>query len=417
MAAATVFSAASGYVVTLLAARIFGGARYQVFAVFWAMFFALTGVLGGLIQETTRAIRSRADLPRDSVPRQAAAPMRVAVLLGIVCAVVLLASSPLWFGRVVSEHATLSLWLLVASSLMLAPQAVLSGSLSGAGLWKTYAALLVLDAGARLGAALGAAAVGGGTAAFLLVTVAGAVSWVVVLAVSRAARGTARLRADVPTAAFVQRTMHAMAAAAAAAALIVGFPVLLAATAARGERDLLGPLILAVTLTRAPFLVPLTSFQSAVVVYLVERRANLFRALSRPALFLAGAAVLTTALAAVLGPPLVRIFFGPSFALPGAVLGALTFGAACTAWLMVTGCAALARARHGLYSGGWLLAGCVSLAVLLLPVGLASRTALALIVGPLVGSALHLLALGRSSAMPDAVAPPTAESSSAEPSR
>jgi hypothetical protein len=186
----------------------------------------------------------------------------------------------------------------------------------------------------------------------------------------------------------------AMAAAAAAAALIVGFPVLLSASTGAGERAVLGPVILAVTLTRAPFLVPLTSFQSAITAYFVERRSGVLAALRRPSLLLLVAALAAALAAAAVGPPLIGFFFGAEFRLPGPALGALTFGAACTAWLMITGCAALARARHGLYSGGWLLAGAVSLVLLVaLPAELSTRTAVALVVGPLLGSVRHLLAL------------------------
>ncbi|MGY1786514.1 hypothetical protein [Geodermatophilus sp. SYSU D00698] len=394
MAAATVFAAGSGYLVTVVAARALGSTRYEVFAVFWALFFAIAGILGGLVQETTRAIRTGAELPTEWHPRLAPTPFLVSVVLGAVFTGGLIITSPLWVDRIISEHPDPALWLLAGSTLSLAPQAALSGILSGAGLWRAYAGMLGLDAAARLIAAAVVAAGGGGTIAFFLVAIAGSLSWLVTLAVSRDARRATRLRADVPLAQFLRRTLQAMAAATAAAILIVGFPVLLSATTPDEERAALGPVILAVTLTRAPFLVPLTSFQSAVIVYFVEQQRSTSAALRRPVLLLGAAAMAITAAAAVLGPPLVRLFFGADFTLSGATLGALTFGAACTAWLMVSGCAALARARHTLFSGGWLLAGAVSFALLaLLPAGLSTRTALALVVGPLVGSVLHLLAL------------------------
>jgi len=394
MAAATVFAAGSGYVVTLVAARALGSTRYEVFAVFWALFFAIAGVLGGLVQETTRAIRTGTELPPGSGPRRAPTPFAVSLVLGAVIAGGLVLASPLWAGRLISEHSDAGLWLLAASTLSLAPQAALSGILSGAGLWRAYAGMLGLDAVARLAAAVVVVVGGGGIIAFFLVTIAGSLSWLVTLAASPEVRRALRRRADVPLGEFVRRMSQAMAAATAAAILIVGFPVLLSATTAGGERAVLGPVILAVTLTRAPFLVPLNSFQSAVIVYFVDREGNILPALRRPALLLAAAAVAASAAAAVLGPPLIRLFFGADFALSGMTLGALTFGAACTAWLMLSGCAALARARHTLYSAGWLLAGTVSFALLaLLPAGLSTRTAIALVVGPLVGSVLHLVAL------------------------
>lgn len=393
LAVATVFSGISGYAVTLVAARSLGVERYQVFAVFWGLFYAITGILAGLVQETTRAVRSNDEVSSENSPRRGARPLLVTAVIGAVLAAVLLLTAPLWGDRLLAPHATEGAILLIASTLTLAPQASLSGTLSGTRLWHWYAVLLLLDAGARLGAALWVAVTGAGAAAFLVVTVAGSVSWLVVVAISPAARKAALARADVDTGPFLRRCLHAMAASTAAAVLVVAFPVLLKATTGAGDAAQLSSVILAVTLTRAPFLVPLVFFQSAIVVYFLERRADMGHALRRPAALLALAAVVATVLAALIGPPLLRLLFGADFVLSGGVLGSLTFGAACTAWLLVTGCAALARSRHGLYSGGWLLAGGVALAVLVLPMGLSVRTAAALTVGPLVGSALHLIAI------------------------
>ncbi|MBB0997940.1 polysaccharide biosynthesis protein, partial [Dietzia maris] len=55
---ATVFAAASGYLVMLVAGRALGPADYPLFATYWGAFFALGGVANGLMQEVTRAVRS-----------------------------------------------------------------------------------------------------------------------------------------------------------------------------------------------------------------------------------------------------------------------------------------------------------------------------------------------------------------------
>src|SRR5699024_1780828 len=55
---ATLFAAAAGYVVMLVAGRALGPADYPLFATYWGAFFALGGVANGLMQETTRAVRS-----------------------------------------------------------------------------------------------------------------------------------------------------------------------------------------------------------------------------------------------------------------------------------------------------------------------------------------------------------------------
>ena len=94
------------------------------------------------------------------------------------------------------------------------------------------------------------------------------------------------------------------------------------------------------------------------------------------------------------GPWLIRVLFGAEFELPGAVLAALTAASVGTAALMVTGNAALAFDRHLLYNAGWWVA--VAAAAILLvtvPGPLDVRSAIALLAGPGVGVALHLVGL------------------------
>src|SRR5271166_1937901 len=55
---ATVLTALCGYAVVYLAARDLAPAGFSVFAVFWGAFGLVTGAANGLLQETTREIRS-----------------------------------------------------------------------------------------------------------------------------------------------------------------------------------------------------------------------------------------------------------------------------------------------------------------------------------------------------------------------
>ena len=70
---ATLFAAASGYLVMLIAGRALGPADYPMFATYWGAFFALCGVANGLMQEATRAVRSARQIaagPRPSAHRR-----------------------------------------------------------------------------------------------------------------------------------------------------------------------------------------------------------------------------------------------------------------------------------------------------------------------------------------------------------
>ena len=64
---ATLFAAASGYLVMLIAGRALGPADYPLFATYWGAFFALGGVANGLMQEATRAVRSARQIGRAHV--------------------------------------------------------------------------------------------------------------------------------------------------------------------------------------------------------------------------------------------------------------------------------------------------------------------------------------------------------------
>ena len=76
----------------------------------------------------------------------------------------------------------------------------------------------------------------------------------------------------------------------------------------------------------------------------------------------------------------------------------MTAAAIAIALLTLTGAATVAAALHRAYSAGWIGATVAAMLLLLLPLGLETRTVIALLCGPMVGIAVHLAALGRGSA-------------------
>lgn len=391
VAGATVFSAVSGYIVLFVAARALGAERYDIFAVYWSAFFALTGVVGGLMHESTRAVHGA--LVAGKV--DGARPPAVAVGVGAAVAVLVLATSPIWADRLVPESTGLGVGLLAVAIVSFTIQAALSGALSGAGSWGLYGTLLAIDAALRLVVAIAASLLGMPEVGLLVATVCGSVTWIILVLLSPTCRRALRLRADVALRPFLARVAQAMTAASATAVLVVGFPVLLKATAVDADARVLGGLILAVTLTRAPLLVPLTSFQNAIVVHFADRRATGARALVLPVLAVLGVALLGAAAAWVLGPPILA-FMGEGFDVPGLHLAGLTLASGTTAALFLSGSAALAHERHGGYVLGWWAASLATLALLLLPLDLTARTVVALLVGPLLGIGWHAVVIARS---------------------
>jgi hypothetical protein len=116
-----------------------------------------------------------------------------------------------------------------------------------------------------------------------------------------------------------------------------------------------------------------------------------------PAVVVIGLGLLGVLLAGVFGPWLLREAFGAQYLAHGELLAWLTAAAVAIALLTLTGAAAVAAALHRAYSVGWVSATVASALLLLLPLGLETRTVIALLCGPLVGIAVHLAALARMS--------------------
>ena len=202
---ATALTGLCGYVVIYLAARDLDPGGFSVFGVFWGAFGLVTGASLGLLQETTREIRSTrhisAAVPVGDEPRTH--PLRVAMLVGVGAAAVIAGSSPLWSGRVFVEQRWLSVALLSVGLAGFCVHATLLGMLAGTDRWTGYGALMVTDAVIRVTVAAATVVLGWRLVGFLWATVAGAVAWLILLVASPSARAAAPpadapARADLP---------------------------------------------------------------------------------------------------------------------------------------------------------------------------------------------------------------------------
>jgi O-antigen/teichoic acid export membrane protein len=390
---ATVISALCGYAVLYLAARDLEPAGFSVFAVFWGAFGLLAGAANGLLQESTREVRQAQQLPvADPGPR--IHPIRVALVVGLVAAAVVAGTAPLWSGHVFVESRWLSVGLLSVGIFGFCLHATLLGVLAGVNRWSEYGTLIVGDATGRVVVATATFLVGWGLVGYLWATVAGSIAWLVLLLASPATRAAARLLTPGTTMTFLRGAYHSIAAAGASAILIMGFPVLLKATSADlGAAG--GVVILAVTLTRAPLLVPLNAMQGNLIAHFVDERAARLRALIMPSLVVLGLGALAVLVAGLAGPWLLQSAFGPAYHAGGGLLAWFTAAAIAIALLTLTGAATVAAALHRAYAVGWIGATLASTLLLLLPTPLETRTVVALLCGPLVGIAVHLVALVR----------------------
>jgi O-antigen/teichoic acid export membrane protein len=340
------------------------------------------------------------------VPEPRTHPLRVAAVIGVAAALVIAGSAPLWAGHVFVEARILSVVLLSVGLAGFCLHATLLGMLAGAGRWTQYGSLMVTDAGMRVALAAATFAMSWGLVGYLWATVCGAVAWLVMLVASPVTRAAARLVAYGDTATFLRGAAHAIAATGASAILVMGFPVLLKATSGNlGSTG--GVVILAVTLTRAPLLVPLTAMQGNLIAHFVDQRTERMRALVGPAAVVVGLGAVGVVAAGLAGPWLLRVFFGADYRAGGAMLAWLTAAAVSIALLTLTGAATVAAAMHRAYSLGWIGATVASTLLLLLPLELETRTVVALLTGPLVGIGVHVAALRMVRQTGPAPLPPT----------
>jgi O-antigen/teichoic acid export membrane protein len=394
---ATVLTALCGYLVLYLAARDLDPAGFSVFGVFWGAFGLVTGAAFGLLQEATREVRSARYAVRSAryavlSPGPRTHPLRVAAVIGVTAGLLIAASAPLWAGHVFVAARWTSVMLLSVGLAGFCLHATLLGMLAGAGRWTQYGSLMVTDAGIRVAVAAATFALSWGLVGYLWATVCGAVAWLVMLAASPATRAAAQLVAYGDIATFLRGAAHAIAAAGASAILVMGFPVLLKATSGNlGSTG--GVVILAVTLTRAPLLVPLTAMQGNLIAHFVDQHTERMRALAGPAAVVVGLGAVGAVTAGLAGPWLLRVGFGADYRADGALLAWLTAAAVSIALLTLTGAATVAAAMHRAYSLGWIGATVASTALLLLPLELETRTVVALLTGPVVGIVVHLTAL------------------------
>ena len=94
---ATVFAALSGFVLMLIAARALGDVRSAELMAYWGLFFACTGFIDGLMQETTRAVAAST-----SDTENAARPASVGTLIarGIGALALVVTPFVVWAGVV-----------------------------------------------------------------------------------------------------------------------------------------------------------------------------------------------------------------------------------------------------------------------------------------------------------------------------
>lgn len=270
-------------------------AGYKEFLVYWAILFSLFGVLSGVMNESTRA----AGAVVEGRP-PGARLLGPAAVLGLVTSALVVVASPV-VARRVPTGGIATLALLVAAGITYALYICVVGAAAGLGAWRGYAGLLTAEALARTLLLATAAAAGLGMvplqAACLaaLVVVLPALAW-------RQIRAAAVARSDAPFSPALGKMAMAVASTSCTALLVSAYPAFLDGTDRGSAPALTAALILAVSLCRAPIMMPLTLFQGVAIRSFLAHRAAPLRAIRRPALALLGIGALGAVAAWIVGP-------------------------------------------------------------------------------------------------------------------
>ena len=403
--AASITAAASSLLITVVSARTLTVAQNKEFLVFWGFMFGIFGVISGIQTESTRAAlagrKTAAEPAEPAGPPGPAAPARrrarilaTALLLGLVIAALTLLAAPAWVPSLTPSTGPLTAALIAAGVWGYAGQASLSGVLAGTRSWNLYSALMAAEALLRLLLTLLVAVVVSSLIGLEAAAAAPALVWLLFLTIP-AVWALAGSRADVGTARLTSFSLQAMLSSASWAVLVTGFPTLLEITSPGADAAEVAIVILAVSLTRSPIMIPLQAFQGVLITTIADadpsrRLAGVTRILGT---LLAGGTVLAAA-AALAGPWLVRTVYGPRYDPSPWLLGLLTLAAVSMASLVLTGASTIALNNHRAYTLGWVLAALTAVLLLwLLPLSVSPRAVLALGLAPLSGICVHLRAI------------------------
>ncbi len=411
---ATVIAGISGYVTLGLVAGVIGPDRYVAFSVFWGTLYLLVGTLSGIQQEV-----SRATYPLEESAARSAAGAHVARNFGIVATVlvgvVVGFSAPLWMPVVLPGSSPIVAVAIAVGAAGYTVVATLCGTLYGLNRWAALAWLIGLDGVLRL-IAVGLALLSGGGEDALAIATAMPFPITLILVWLVIRRGVVgRSQLDVGYKALSWNVARTLLAAASMAALISGFPTLMGATSAGEDPAQLATLLLVITLTRAPLVIPVLALQSFLIVKFKDRSGNFWRVFFTAIGGILAVAVVAALLAAAIGPWLVQLVFGTAYAVDGVVLGVIVVSGGVTAALCASGPAVLALGKHGVYTAGWVLAALTTIAALMLPLDLVLRTELALLLGPAVGLLVHTVYLVTVRRSRSVAAEPVSDSDGARP--
>jgi hypothetical protein len=375
----------AGLVIMIWLTELLDEVQYADFMVFWALLYWMYGAMGGLQYESVRTVTAAAESGARG-PR--VIPFMVLLATGF--AVLLASTAPLWSGLVFSQHPLFSGLVIAVGVLLFGAEVSVVGTLSGRGFWQTGARVTMADTACRFLPFVVFALASHDPRLYKLSAAAGGLA-VVAAFLSRRTCSSLTTRGDLEARSLVPATLQSMAANGAAGAFLVGFPTLMSLVLDDATMATSAGLLFAMSMTRAPLIMPILAFQSMIVSHLVKAGDKAVRAAFKLIGLVTAGGLVLAGVAALVGPPLLRLL-RPAYHLTWQVVGGLTLGSTAIALIALAGTLDLALKRHTGYMLGWAAAIAGSVGVLCLPLNLDVKVILSLIVGPLVGAAVHMIA-------------------------
>lgn len=382
----------SGLVILTLTARSLGAVDYAAFGVFWSAMFFVVAVLFGVQQESTRAVSAHRRTGEDG----STSLVTFAAVVAAGAVVILLAAAPWWGPATFGDgHGGLAV-VVAVGAVGYVLTGVLAGICAGSELWTAYGGMLVAEGVARAVGVLGVLMVASGVGGLAWMVVAAYPVTLVAVGWPNRVRIRPHLRVAEPMSVLLRNTGQTVAAAVSIAAMINGFPLLMALLAREASAAALGAMTLAVILTRAPLLLPLMALQSYLITLFGRPHRSPWRLLVALLTGCLAVAAVLALVAAVVGPPILREVFGAEFEVSGRVLAMLVLSSGALGALCMSSPALVARNGHAANTVGWWIAVLTAVGVLAwAPWSLEVRAPVALLAGPCLGLVWHLAALAR----------------------
>lgn len=403
VAASSVISGVTTFIFTWLAAQTLSVEDNKEFLLFWSLTSLVFATLLGIQQESARLIGNEVN---KSLHHQApvektgssSRPILSAVLLGVIFSALMLLLLPFWSAHVLEpESALVTVSLIAVGAIAYSCHVFFVGSMAGLRAWTEYSLMISLGGIFYLVGGILATFFAPKLIYFELSFIGSAFLWILFLVFSPKVRYAAKITTSLHQKQVISRMLWAILTALAMAVMSTGFPVFLEVTtktAGTAEAAALAAIILAVSITRAPIMLPLQAFQGVAVSHFLTQKEQPIKALAKPACAILGLGAIGGALAFLVGPFLFDLIY-PKYegSVSGLTLGALTFAAALLALTTLSGTVVLALDSHKLYLSGWFLTVLISLGLLFIPGELAVRTVVSLTVGPVLGFLIHTVGL------------------------